>query len=221
MALAALVAIVLWELGGWDLAISRAFGDAHGFTLRDAWITRTIAHDGGRILAAIVLALTLVDVIRPRASGPSRAVRAYWLTVTVGVMLLVPAIKRLSATSCPWDLAEFGGAAAYVPHWMIGVADGGPGHCFPSGHAVSAFAFFGLYFLWRPWRPRYARGIVVAVVVLGCIYGLAQTARGAHFASHPMWSAWIAWTTCAIAAAIGSPGATETFATAAAARRTS
>lgn len=219
LALFGLLAIASWELAGWDLAVTRAFGGAHGFLLRDAWLTRTVAHDGGRLLAAIVLVLMLVDLIRPFAGGRSRAARAYWLSATVGVMLLVPAIKRTSGTSCPWDLAEFGGSAAYVPHWLIGVADGGPGHCFPSGHAVSAFAFFGLYFLWRHERPRYATIVAMAVTVLGVVYGLAQTARGAHFASHPMWSAWIAWTLCAVAAAIESPGAIRPFAAAALARR--
>ena len=42
------------------------------------------------------------------------------------------------------ELAEFGGVAQHVSHWSLGVLDGGPGHCFPSGHASSAFAFFAL-----------------------------------------------------------------------------
>ena len=37
------------------------------------------------------------------------------------------------------------------------MADGGGGRCFPSGHAVAAFAFFGLFFFWRDFNPARAR----------------------------------------------------------------
>jgi membrane-associated PAP2 superfamily phosphatase len=38
------------------------------------------------------------------------------------------------------------------------------------------------------------------VCVAGALFGWAQLARGAHFASHTMWSAWLCWTLCAVAA---------------------
>ncbi|HEY5633580.1 MAG TPA: sulfatase-like hydrolase/transferase [Burkholderiaceae bacterium] len=105
----------------------------------------TVLHAGGRALAALALVVLAADLFRSSAGAPARAQRAYWFAVIA--LALLPALKRLSLSSCPWDLAEFGGTAAYVPHGLPGTGDGGPGHCFPSGHAVSAFAFFGLYFL--------------------------------------------------------------------------
>ena len=36
-------------------------------------------------------------------------------------VLAVPALKQISTTSCPWDLAEFGGVARYASHWALGV----------------------------------------------------------------------------------------------------
>ena len=72
-------------------------------------------------------------------------------------VLVVPALKRLSSTSCPWDLALFGGVARHLSHWRWGVADGGAGHCFPSGHAVAAFAFISGWFALRSHDPRAAR----------------------------------------------------------------
>ena len=53
------------------------------------------------------------------------------LGTTVACAALIPLIKRLSATSCPWSLAEFGGSVVqFVPHWVRGVTDGGPdGEC--------------------------------------------------------------------------------------------
>lgn len=83
-----------------------------------------------------------------------------------------------------------------MSHWHFGLADGGPGHCFPSGHAVAAFAFFAMYFLWRGHDPRLARRWLAGVLAAGAVFGFAQLARGAHYPSHTLWSAWICWTIC-------------------------
>lgn len=195
-----LAALLAWDASGLDLAVVRAFGDAHGFAWRDAWFTRVLLHDGGRWLAWGVIALLLADALQPRLAGPPRGARWYWLAVTFGCALLVPAIKRVSMSSCPWDLAEFGGIASYVPHWQFGAIDGGPGHCFPSGHAVAAFAFFGGYFAWRGSRPGIARAWLIAVCAAGLAFGWAQLARGAHYPSHTLWSAWLCWAACVAAA---------------------
>jgi membrane-associated PAP2 superfamily phosphatase len=69
-----------------------------------------------------------------------------------------------------WDLSEFGRSARHVSHWAFGVNDGGPGRCFPSGHASAAFSLFSV----------------------------AQTVRGAHYPSHSMWTAWVCFATSAL-----------------------
>ena len=131
-----------------------------------------------------------------RVRGPSRSDRLRWLGACLACLLLVPLAKRFSRTSCPWDVAEFGGSASYVPHWLLGTLDGGPGHCFPSGHAVAAFAFFSGYFLRRDTRPRLARVWLAGVLLAGLAFGWAQLARGAHYPSHTLWSAWLCWAVC-------------------------
>lgn len=203
-AIVALAGLLVWEVGRWDLPLSQLFGGPHGFAWRDAWWSSGLLHDGGRWLAGCVLALLVWDAARPFTPGPSKAQRRYWLGVVVVSMLLVPMLKRFTATSCPWDLAEFGGAAAYVPHWLLRVTDGGPGHCFPSGHAVSAFAFFGLYFLWRPHRPKAARAMLALTLLAGALFGWAQLVRGAHFLSHTLWSGWLCWALATVAQASAS-----------------
>ena len=105
-------------------------------------------------------------------------------------------LKQLSALSCPWNLAEFGGTARYISHWSIAAwrgGDGGPGHCFPSGHASNAFAFLVGYMALRESRPRLARVWLAAVFVIGAAFGLGQTLRGAHYPSHTLWTAWVCW----------------------------
>lgn len=205
----ALLALLAWDLSGWDLALIRLYGDAQGFALRNAWITRNLLHDGGRWLSAAMLALLVWDVWRPILPGRTLKHRLFGLGVVLLNLLVVPLIKRFTSTSCPWDLAEFGGIAAYVPHWQLGVSGGGGGHCFPSGHAVAAFAFFGAYFSWRQHHPRLARATLVGVLVVGSLFAWAQMARGAHFASHSLWTAWLCWTV-AMAAYLVQPSARTT-----------
>lgn len=195
-----LVVLLVWDASGLDLMLTRWIATPHGFAWRDSLLASRLLHDGGRWLGWLMLALLVWDAARPFSEGPSRPERVRTVGVVLAGLLLVPLLKRFSATSCPWDLAEFGGTAPYVPHWTTGVIDGGPGHCFPSGHAVVAFSFFAVYFLWRHHRPRTARAVLAAVLGAGMAFGWAQWARGAHFASHSLWSAWLCWTMAALAA---------------------
>jgi membrane-associated PAP2 superfamily phosphatase len=198
VALIGLCLLLLWEASGLDFTLTRAYGSHAGFAWRDAWLTRTLLHDGGRALAWGVMALLMWDALR--SDEAERRERAYWIGVTLCCLLLVPTLKRLADSSCPWDLIEFGGRVPYVPHWRLGVRDGGPGHCFPSGHATAAFGFLSLHFGWRVQRPRAARAALWAVCTVGALFGWAQLARGAHFASHTLWAAWLCWVVCAAAA---------------------
>jgi membrane-associated PAP2 superfamily phosphatase len=194
IALAAALALLLaWDASGADLAAMRWVAGPAGFAWRDAWLTRTLLHDGGRALAMVVLAAVLAGTWRPVVRGPSRAERLRAVAVVLAGLLLVPLVKRVSRSSCPWDLAEFGGVARYVSHWRLGVADGGPGHCFPSGHAVAAFAFLPLVLLWQAHRPAVARTWLAGVLLAGLAFGAAQWLRGAHYPSHTLWTAWICW----------------------------
>jgi membrane-associated PAP2 superfamily phosphatase len=162
-----LLALLAWDASGLDLRLIHAVGTSTGFSLRDAWWTSQVLHDGGRLLGWLVLAALVVNIWRPWWEGPGPRERVTWMLITLVCLLLVPALKRISATSCPWDLQVFGGVAAYVSHWKFGVKDGGPGHCFPSGHAVAAFAFISGWFALRPHAPRAARWWLAGVLVLG------------------------------------------------------
>jgi membrane-associated PAP2 superfamily phosphatase len=193
-----LLALLAWDASGLDLAVIHAVGSPSGFALRDAWWTSNLLHDGGRLLGWAVLAALVVNIWRPWWNGPTPRERVAWVLVTLACLLLVPTLKRFSATSCPWDLQAFGGVANYVSHWQFGVADGGPGHCFPSGHAVAAFAFISGWFALRPHAPRAARMWLLGVLAFGALFGGAQLLRGAHYPSHTLWSAWICWTACAL-----------------------
>ena len=192
---AGLLLLLGWDWAGADLAVAHWFGSPTGFALRSVWWTSGLLHDGGRWLAWAALLVLVVGIWRPLPvfARLTRRERIGWVLVTLVAVLLVPAIKRVSLTSCPWDLAEFGGVAQYVSHWRWGVGDGGAGHCFPSGHAAGAFAFLSGYFVLRADHPRLARRWLCGVLLAGALFGVAQLVRGAHFPSHTFWTAWFCW----------------------------
>jgi len=99
-------------------------------------------------------------------------------------------LKLGSLTSCPWSLAEFGGTATYVSHWAFGQADGGPGRCFPAGHATAAFCFLPGWFILRRAAPVAARRWLIATLFAGAVLTMVQVVRGAHYVSHSLWTGW-------------------------------
>ena len=196
-ALAALAVLIAWDASGLDLVLARAFGSARGFPLRDHWLFVHVLHEGARRLGWVMVLLLAVGVWWPvgvlrRITQSERLQLAISALLSLGVIAL---LKQSSTTSCPWDLAEFGGVARYASHWARGAIDGGSGHCFPAGHASAGFAFLGGYFALRRQVPKAARAWLVASLLAGVALGLAQQARGAHFTSHTLWTGWLCWMT--------------------------
>lgn len=188
-----LLGALLWDLGGQDLTVMRWWADAGGFALQHHPWLEDVGHNGVRHLMRVVLVIMLMLLAWGR--GPVR----HWSGVdrlavalgTLSALLVVNLIKRASLTSCPWDLAEFGGSAQYVSHWVMGVADGGGAHCFPGGHASSTLAFVGLALPWLAGRRgsvRAGRLVLLALLLSGAALGAVQTLRGAHYPSHTLWT---------------------------------
>ena len=188
-----LLALLAWDLSGWDLQIVRTLAGPNGFWLRDHWGMNVVMHQGGRALGWLALAALVAQLWRPLpfARQLTLAERRWWLATCLLCLLVIQLFKHASLTSCPWSLAEFGGTARYVSHWHLGMVDGGDGGCFPSGHASAAFAFLSGYFALRGKHPVAARRWLWTVVTLGLILGAGQTVRGAHYPSHTLWTAWI------------------------------
>ncbi len=197
---AALVLVLAWDALNYryelDVQLAAYWASAGRFTLKNHWLLSNVLHDGARWLSALLTLALLISIARPFGifEKISRADRVCLLAVAVSAMLLISTLKQFSASSCPWDLQLFGGKASYVPHWVWGLSDGGPGHCFPAGHASAGFAWVAGYFALTGNAPRAARYWLIAALAAGFVLGLAQQLRGAHYMSHTLWTAWLCWT---------------------------
>lgn len=191
----ALLLILLWDRAGLDLPMARLAGSAGGFAWRDDPAVVLWLHEAPRWLSWGCVAVLFAAVRWPFAilRGLTRRERLQLALTVIASVIAVSLLKTSSRTSCPWDLAEFGGTARYVSHWAWGVHDGGPGRCFPAGHASAAFAYLGGWFVWRRSMPRAAWVWLATAALLGLVLGLAQQWRGAHYMSHTLWTAWVCW----------------------------
>jgi membrane-associated PAP2 superfamily phosphatase len=193
--LAALALVLLWDAAGLDLALARLAGGDHGFPWRDQWLTAEVLHRWVRPVAWLLAGWLILGLWWPTGvlrRLPRRA-RLQWLARLALALVAVNLLKQASHTSCPWDLSAFGGQADYLSHWAWGRTDGGPGRCFPAGHAATGFAFVGGAFVLRPVSERHARWCLVAALAAGLLLGAAQQLRGAHFMSHTLWTGWLCW----------------------------
>ena len=68
--LAALAALLLWDLSGLDMPAARLFGDLHGFAWTNTFFLSRVMHDGGRLLAWTLLAALVIAALRPPVAGP-------------------------------------------------------------------------------------------------------------------------------------------------------
>jgi membrane-associated PAP2 superfamily phosphatase len=199
--LLALLPLLAWDFTDLDLPLERLFGTAHGFAWQHHWLTAGVLYTGPRILDWAVMLLLLASIWKPLPVFrlASRRERIWWFATTSLCLIAIPLIRRQSATSCPWSLAEFGGEAArYVSHWSFGQFDGGSGRCFPSGHASTGFAFVAGAFALLRASPKAARAWLIGALIVGMAVATSQTVRGAHFLSHSLWTGWICWAITAV-----------------------
>jgi membrane-associated PAP2 superfamily phosphatase len=173
LVVAAVLIFLVFGVGGIDFRLAEVFADParRGFPLRDQWLFSVLGHTGVKWSALAFWALCLA------VGGPWRRGALYMLPI----VLAVEALKSVSAYSCPWDLPAYGGTKPDA------------GRCLPAAHPLIGFALFGLYLALREVNHKSAVPVLIAAWLIGLAAGAIQVARGAHFASHVLWTAWIAW----------------------------
>lgn len=194
-----LVAATLFEVARLDIAIAEAlFFDSARGEWRGAhhWLVEDVIHTGGRWAVRGVVAVALAVWAASFFSRPVRGLRrplGYFIIAVVLTVGFVGLLKIATNVDCPWDLQRFGGRFPYVELFSARPPELPRARCFPAAHASSGYAFMALYFVARERSRTLALLGLIAGLLLGLIFGLAQQARGAHFASHDLWSAFLAW----------------------------
>ena len=199
MLLSAVCMLLVFELTPLDVWLADGYFVGGNFVGKGNWWLDVFSHKWVKWTMILLALLVWLKVLAGRLSPRWRQDQRRWLVGGLA-MLLAPAtvgvLKHFSDTHCPWDVLRYGGEAPYVKllEWTP-VAD--PGRCFPAGHAPTGFAFLAGYAWLRPVRPQAARWWLAATLAAGVVLGMAQQIRGAHFASHTLWTAWLCWA-CAL-----------------------
>lgn len=191
-----LAALLAWDASGLDLTLAHWYGSAQGFPLHEDWFLSKVLHTKAQ-QAGWVCVIALAVAIRWPFGVLRQINRSERIALLAGILaalLVIITLKGINHTSCPWDLTEFGGRANYVSHWALRLRDGGPGQCFPGGHASTGFALIAGYFALQHTAPHAARVWLTVALVLGFGLGWVQQMRGAHFMSHNLWTGWLCWT---------------------------
>lgn len=193
-------ATLAWDATGLDMTVMHWMGSPSGFSLRNNWLLERVLHTGLREAATALYLMLWIWALWPdcwhRGLRPPLPRRERWavLGAVSASFALISLLKHFSLTSCPWDLKPFGGVAWPVSHWQLGAADGGPGRCFPGGHASSGFGYLAMALPWcapptdSPRSKRVGRRWLLSSLGIGLLAGAVQTLRGAHFPSHTLWT---------------------------------
>ena len=195
-----LIAIALaMEYSPLDVLLLEPFYDpaAGGFPLRNHWFFSKVLHTAGKWL---VLVAAIVAFIAGVASWRFQWLRAWrWPGIYVALCAgatsgIVGILKAVTNRFPPWSLDIFGGDVPLTPLFAGTPMPFHDGRGFPAGHASGAIAWVSLWFVGRAWcAPRLSWWLFPGIAG-GLLFAWTQHVRGAHFASHNLWTLAIAWT---------------------------
>jgi membrane-associated PAP2 superfamily phosphatase len=186
------------EVTGFDLWLAdRIYAlSGNSWSLREAWLTQTMIHEGGRLvvtlLASALLGSAVASLVMPSLARWRRGIW-YLLASSVASALTISVLKDLTHVDCPWDLLRYGGDLPYVRIFAPHPRSFEYGACFPAGHASAAYAWLGAYYVAHEYAPRWKGRVLAVVLGAGVLFGFAQQLRGAHFISHDLWTLGICW----------------------------
>ncbi|MEG1041624.1 MAG: phosphatase PAP2 family protein [Pseudomonas sp.] len=104
-------------------------------------------------------------------------------------------LKSHTSVYCPVETTLYGGEHLRV-EWFENFSwfnKAGDGRCWPGGHASSGFTLLALYFVARRHRWQHARKLLVAILLIGFIYGTTRVLQGWHYMSHTFWAGIFVW----------------------------
>lgn len=184
--------------GGGDLWLADHLYRLEGsrWVLKDAWLTSSLIHRGGKWLSIGASLLVVLALVRACIDQRWQCYRRPLLFLLLAIALstgLVSLLKAVTHMDCPWDLSRYGGARSLVGLFDVRPADMPRAACFPGGHSSAGYAWIALYFFALLVRPAWRWRLLTAALLTGTVFGLGQQLRGAHFLSHDLWSLGISW----------------------------
>lgn len=138
--------------------------------------------------------------IAPLLRGAARHRRDLLFVVAAFALstTLIHYLKSHTGVYCPVETTRYGGSQPpleWFEHFVL-LDKAGPGRCWPGGHASSGFTLLALYFVALRHRWRHARKLLVAILLLGTLYGTARVLQGWHYMSHTVWAGIVVWLAC-------------------------
>ncbi|ANY90758.1 MULTISPECIES: phosphatase PAP2 family protein [Pseudomonas] len=106
-------------------------------------------------------------------------------------------LKSHTGVYCPVETTLYGGQHPHF-EWFSNfnwLEKAGDGRCWPGGHASSGFTLLALYFVALRHRWPHARKLLLAILMIGFVYGTTRVLQGWHYMSHTFWAGIFVWLT--------------------------
>jgi membrane-associated PAP2 superfamily phosphatase len=190
-----LLLILVLEIFDLDNRVMSLVFDAssQSFPLRHHWLTEGVIHTNGRRLITVFGGAIIIALIGSLYLPSLRSVRRQWIFITVSIAVstvFVLTLKTTTGVYCAYDLLPYGGE---LPANQLANLWQGGGACWPGGHVSGPLGLIAIYFAFRDQRHGLAVVVLVTALLLGTIFGVGQTLRGAHFPSHTLWTLLFVW----------------------------
>lgn len=104
-------------------------------------------------------------------------------------------LKSHTSVYCPVETTLYGGhelQKEWYENFTL-LSKAGDGRCWPGGHASSGFTLLALYFVALRHRWQHARKLLVAILLIGFVYGTTRVLQGWHYMSHTFWAGIVVW----------------------------
>ncbi|OLS62686.1 phosphatase PAP2 family protein [Pseudomonas putida] len=151
------------------------------------------------LLARRPRAVRLLDMARIapllRFTAQQRRDLLYVVTAFALSTTLIHYLKSHTGVYCPVETTLYGGDQPHLEwfsHFSL-VDKAGPGRCWPGGHASSGFTLLALYFVALRHRWPHARKLLLAILLIGTVYGSTRVLQGWHYMSHTFWAGIVVW----------------------------
>lgn len=196
--LAFAIFVIVFKLFNLDIKIASIFFnyELKIWTFGESWWAKIFIHKGGRTFVALILLASLLGLLLSLFVHRLKIYRRVLIYISLTILLATGAVallQQLTNVDCPWDLSIFNGSQPYFHLFDDKTGKVLNGVCFPGGHASGGFSLLLFYFVCRYYEKSYALTVLLAMLLIGSTYGLAQWVRGAHFVTHDYWSAMICW----------------------------